>query len=109
MGESNDCEALPGQQILEQENAIDRLEHFKANDKEYYVVYQKENQRAKRELKFNKVNKRSDDTFAIAMHTEDKTNAIRYYHGEEIILSKDEIIQLRIIDPGEYDFVVYTD
>ncbi|MFB1051648.1 hypothetical protein [Paraliobacillus sp. JSM ZJ581] len=109
MDESNDCEDLQGQQIVKKQKAIDRLEHFQADNKEYYVVYQKKNQQAKRSLQFNKVEKRSDDTFLIAMHNEDTVDAVRYYHGEELIVHQDEIIQLQIIDPDEYEFVVYTD
>ncbi|WP_079708393.1 hypothetical protein [Paraliobacillus ryukyuensis] len=109
MGEQNDSEPLQGQRILEKEKAIDCLDHYEENENDYYVIYQKQDQQVKRELKFNKVTKLSANSYAIAMHTEDETDHIRYYHGEEIILAKEEIIELRIFDPHAFDFVVYTD
>lgn len=109
MDESNDSEALQGQKILKHEHAINQLKHFEDKNKDYYIVYQKENQRMKRELKFNKVKILDRSNYAIAMHTEDEADNVRYYHGEEVILHEDEIIAIRIIDPEEYDFVVYTD
>ncbi|WP_182200475.1 hypothetical protein [Paraliobacillus salinarum] len=109
MDESSDYEDFQGQQILEKEAAINELENFHFDDKEYYLVYQKENQPAQRQMKFNKVEKKSKNTFAIAMQTEDKVNSIRCYYGEEILISRDEIIQLIIIKPGSDEFVVYTD
>lgn len=109
MDESSDYEDFQGQQILEKEAAINELENFHFDDKEYYLVYQKEIQPVQRQMKFNKVEKKSKNTFAIAMETEDNVNAIRCYYGEEILISKDEIIQVRIVNPGTDDFVVYTD
>lgn len=105
----NDSDALQDQFTAEREDALKRLDHFINDEKDYYVIYQKANQSAKRELKFNHVKKLIENKYAIAMHNEDFNDAIRYYNGEEIILEENEIFEVRIIDPDEYDFVVYTD
>ncbi|WP_112181466.1 MULTISPECIES: hypothetical protein [Paraliobacillus] len=109
MSEINDSEALQDQFTTDRQDALKHLDHFINDEKDYYVIYQKASQSAKRELKFNQVKKLHDNKYAIAMHNEDFNDAIRYYNGEEIILEENEIFEVRIIDPDEYDFVVYTD
>lgn len=107
--ETNDSDALQSQFRSDREEALDKLNQFVNDDKDYYVIYKKANQTVKRELKFNQVKKIAGNKYAIAMHNEDFNDAIRYYNGEEIILQDNEIYEVRAIDPKEYDFVVYTD
>ncbi|GGM27448.1 hypothetical protein GCM10011351_11650 [Paraliobacillus quinghaiensis] len=109
MAEANDNEAFHGQSAEEREKALELLSHFVNDEKDYYVIYKKTNQRVKRELKFNQVKELKNNKFAIAMHHEDVHDSVCYYSGEEVILDHNEIYDVHVIDPEEYDFVVYTD
>ena len=109
MAEANESEAFHNQSAEKRKEALALLSHFVNDEKDYYVIYKKVNQRVKRELKFNQVKELKDNKFVIAMHHEDVHDSICYYNGEEIILDHNEIYAVRVIDPEEYDFVVYTD
>lgn len=92
----------------DKEEALMVLDHFEKDDHDYYVIYQKDNQAVK-ELQFNQVKKTADNSYLIKMYHEDVYDSVCYYCGEEVVLTSDEIVKVRIVEPDEYDFVVYTD
>lgn len=93
----------------DKQEALDCLDHFINDEKEYYVIYQKNYQTSVRELKFNQVEKNTDNHYRIAMHQENMHDSVCYYNGEKVELTSNEILKIRIVDPKEYEFVVYTD
>ncbi|MCZ0702375.1 hypothetical protein J2T56_000932 [Natronobacillus azotifigens] len=106
MGETNDSDRFSE---YDKQDSIKFLDRFINEEKEYYVIYQKKKQNTIRELQFNQVKKLSENRYLITMHQENLHHSVCYYVGEEVELTSDEILKIRIVDPLDYDFVVYTD
>ncbi|SEO35454.1 hypothetical protein SAMN04488134_106169 [Amphibacillus marinus] len=96
--------------VVGQEQIARYLELFNYNDHyEYYVTYQKKLQTSLKEFQFNNVKNMLDHCFVLAMHDENIYDAICYYNGASIELNLVEIRSIRVVNPDEYAFVVYTD
>ncbi|WP_067837339.1 hypothetical protein [Amphibacillus sediminis] len=110
MGETIDGEQV-GQRFSERDRqqALECLNTFKQDKFDYYVIYQKDNQKTIREFHFNQVNVLDNGQYLVAMHHEDMHDFVCYYNGESVTLLPDEVLKVRIVNPDEYDFVVYTD
>ncbi|MDL4841642.1 hypothetical protein [Aquibacillus rhizosphaerae] len=102
-------ELLDEQQNSEWVKSLELLNDFNNDQNDYFVVYKKEDQATEHEMQFNKVTRIDAENYLIAMHNEDYHEGIRYYTGEDIRLNRLDIINVKVVDPSEFDFVVFTD